>query len=149
MREEALGHRGELGVGAVLEVVAAAVAVDRVARLEPGDRGADLLDHARGVPAEDHREVERERAGELALADLVVDRVQRRGADPHEHPVGRDRRRLDVEQLERLAPAPRLDRDRPHTPAVSTVGAGETRPALNDERAGLEPAREVAAVKVG
>ena len=86
--EEALGHGRELGVGAVLELLAAAVAVDRVAGLEPGHRRPDLLDHARRVPAEDHREVVRERAGEVALADLVVDRVQRRGAHPHSTPSG-------------------------------------------------------------
>ena len=59
-----------LGVGAVLEVVAADVAVDLVARLEPGDRGADLLDHPGDVPAEDDREVERELGGQVAAADL-------------------------------------------------------------------------------
>ena len=78
VREEALGHGRVLGVGAVLEVVAAEVAVDGVAGLEPRDRRTDLLHDAGRVPAEDDREVVRELVGQRAVADLVVDRVQRR-----------------------------------------------------------------------
>jgi hypothetical protein len=100
-------------------VSSAVVAVDRVAGLEPRDRGADGLDRAGDVPAEHDGEVVGELVREVALADLVVDGIEPGRADADEHPVGGDGRRLDLEQLHPVAAAPFVDGDGAH--CVGTI----------------------------
>jgi hypothetical protein len=74
-----------------LDVVAPHVAEDLVARCEVHDRGAGGLDDAGDVPARRDREVVGVRAGEVALADRHVDRIDPGRVHPHQHCVGADR----------------------------------------------------------
>jgi hypothetical protein len=124
--EEALWRRHVLGVGAVLEVMAAQVAVDLVTGPEPGDRRADLLDDAGRIPADDHREVVRQRLGHVAAADLRVDRIHAGRLDPHQHPVGRHGRRIVLDQLELVPATPLTYSDCAHEETVSGLRHGET-----------------------
>jgi DNA-binding HxlR family transcriptional regulator len=57
---------------------------DPVARGEPGDAEADLLDDARHVPAEDERRRAEQSGDALPRAGLPVDRVHARGVHAHQ-----------------------------------------------------------------
>ena len=81
------------------------VGEDLVAGREARDRGSHRLDHSSRVPPEHHWKDVRERGIEVALAQLVVDRVEPRTADADEHPVGADLGAGNVLELEAVVAA--------------------------------------------
>ena len=100
-RDGALRRGHELGRRTELHVVAADVAVHLVADLEAGDDGrADRFHDTRDVPARDDRQVVRERALEVALADLPVHRVHAGRLHPHQDGVRAHGRVVDLADLE-------------------------------------------------
>jgi hypothetical protein len=98
-----------------LDVVAAEVAEHLVAGGEVDDGRPDLLDDAGQVPPRDDREVVREGAGEVPLADADVDRVDPGRAAAHEHRVRPDGRlgQVVAQLQDRLVAEPVVG-DAPH-----------------------------------
>ena len=91
VRQAALRRGHELGRRPPLDVVPADVAEHLVAGREVDDRRAGRLDDAGDVPARDDREVVRIGAGQVALADRHVDRVDPGGVHADQHRVRADR----------------------------------------------------------
>jgi hypothetical protein len=101
-------------------------AEDLVAGRVAGDACADLLDHARVVPAErDGVLVLDAHLGEHPGGDAVVDRVGGRGQNPHEH-LARARSRGGKVVAGDRRRAGFLERDGLHVRALLQVGGRHT-----------------------
>ena len=125
--DEALGHRDELGVAALV-----GLREDGVADREPGDGRADRHDLARDIPADDRPLRSPQAEGEshrsrLAAHEQHVADADGDGRDADEHLVVGGHRRVDLGERELLGAAVAVLHDRPHDAALRGCdAAGDT-----------------------
>jgi agmatine deiminase len=103
-RGQGLG-RGEHVLGGAAGGVEGQHRHDPVADLQAGHVRAEFGDGARQVDPRHVRESDRDHFGQDTGADVVVDRVERRGRHPHQHLPGAGDRTVDVLVAQDLAAA--------------------------------------------